>query len=579
MGEFAVLAGPLFSRETLTVPRQSKHFLIRAGYIAALFVLMYTAAQTTFGWQQVRNLGDVARFGQLVFQIFAIVQLTLLIFFSVLFAAGNIAQEKDRRTMLLLLMTDLRDSEFVLGKLCASLLLPAVLLGSSIPVFVIVHLLGGVSLEQVISAIAISAAAGFVAGCWGSLVAFWREKTFQTLAISLIGVVLSIGVIEVVLFFCGPASPIGAAVAGLNPFRAMARVLDPFYTPAGQSYVTAALLSTIELAGVGVLLVVVAILRLRIWNPSRTLGEAATKDDDQRGIARPPRQVWNSPVIWREMRTKAYGRKVILIKLAYLVIAAFGISSVLTSPSDGQKVMELISPAGAAFVGLSLLTMLLVNAQAVTSLTTERDAGTLELLLVTDVTAREFILGKLGGVLFNSKELILTPLLFIAWYPIEGTMTVENFVYVALGFLTLVLFAAMLGLHSGLSYGVSRTAIANSLGTVFFLFVGIFICMVLILQARASFGLQLPSFLVFILGGSLGLWMSLTHRNPSPALTLAAGILPFCTFYAITSFLLGQTLGVCLFVVAAYGFTMIAMLVPAVSEFDTALGRTVLPKG
>ena len=85
--------------------------------------------------------------------------------------------------------------------------------------------------------------------------------------------------------------------------------------------------------------------------------------------------------------------------------------------------------------------------------------------------------------------------------------------------------------------------------------------------------------MVFILGGSLGLWASLTHRNPSSALTLAAGILPFCTFYAITSFLLGQTLGVCLFVVAAYGFTVIAMLVPAISEFDTVLGRSAMPKG
>ena len=71
--------------------------------------------------------------------------------------------------------------------------------------------------------------------------------------------------------------------------------------------------------------------------------------------------------------------------------------------------------------------------------------------------------------------------------------------------------------------------------------------------------------------------MSPTHT--SSALTLAAGILPFCTFYAITSFLLGQTLGVCLFVVAAYGFTVIAMLVPAISEFDTVLGRSAMPKG
>jgi hypothetical protein len=337
--------------------------------------------------------------------------------------------------------------------------------------------------------------------------------------------------------------------------------------------------STAELVAVGILLSVVAVMRLRIWNPSRTLGEAATKDEKVQGVVRPPRVVWNSPVIWREMMTKAYGRKVILIKLAYLVVAAFAIYSIAISPQTGGLVLGMISPAGAAFVGLSLLTMLLVNAQAVTSLTTERDAGTLELLLVTDVTAKEFILGKLGGVLFNSKELIITPLLFMGWFAFRGVISLENFVYISLGLLTLVLFGAMLGLHSGLSYGNSRTAIANSLGTVFFLFVGIFICMILILQARASFGLQLPSFLVFILGGSLGLWASLTHRNPSPALTLAAGILPFCTFYAITSFLLGQTLGVCLFVVAAYGFTVIAMLVPAISEFDTALGRTVVPKG
>lgn len=574
-----MLAGPLFSREALTVPRQLKHFLVRSGYVAALFVLMYTAAQTTFGWQQIRNLGDIARFGELVFQVFAMVQLTLMIFFSVLFAAGNVSQEKDRRTMLLLLMTDLRDSELVIGKLFASLLLPAVLLATSFPVFVIVHMLGGVSLEQIGCAIAISAAAGLAAGSWGSLVAFWREKTFQTLAISLIGVVIFLGAVEVLVILVGTDSRANFVIGTFNPFRAMVRVLEPLNTLNGTTFITTALVSTEVLLGLSATLVLATIWQVRIWNPSRTLGEAATKDENVAGVVRPPRVVWNSPVIWREMKTKAYGRKAILIKLAYLVVAGFAIYSILTSPPDESLVLGMISPAGAAFVGLSLLSMMLVNAQAVTSLTTERDVGTLELLLVTDITAKEFILGKLGGVLYNCKELILTPLLFMAWYAVQGTITVENFIYVSLGFLTLILFAGMLGLHSGLSYEISRTAIANSLGTVFFLFVGIFICMILILQARASFGLQLPSFLVFILGGSLGLWASLTHRNPSPALTLAAGILPFCTFYAITSFLLGQTLGVCLFVVAAYGFTVIAMLVPAVSEFDSVLGRSVMPKG
>ena len=574
-----VLAGPLFSREALTVPRQLTHFLIRSGYIAALFVLMYTAAQTTFGWQQVRNLGDIARFGQLVFQVIAVVQLALMIFFAVLFAAGNVAQEKDRRTMLLLLMTDLRDTELVLGKLCSSLLLPGVLLIASIPVFAIIQMLGGVSLNQIFCAVAISAAAGLFAGSWGSLVAFWREKTFQTLAISLIGIVLYLGIVEGLVAIVGPLSGSGLVVGSMNPFRAMMRVLDPLNMSGGASFSTVAMISTGLLAAFAVTVVVITILRVRVWNPSRTLGDLATMDEKDRGVVRPPRPVWNSPVIWREMMTKAYGRKVIVIKFAYFAIAAAAFYSVYTTPADSALVLGMISPVGAAFIGLSLLTMMLVNAQGVTALTSERDTGTLELLLVTDISAREFIFGKLGGVLFNSKELILIPLGFMVWYVTRGILSFENFIYVTLGFLSLILFASMLGLHSGLSYSISRTAIANSLGTMFFLFVGIFICMILILQARASFGLQLPSFLVFILGGSLGLWASLTHRNPSPALTLAAGILPFCTFYAITSFLLGQTLGVCLFVVAAYGFTTMAMLIPAIGEYDSALGRSEMPKG
>src|SRR5690606_26249028 len=116
-------------------------------------------------------------------------------------------------------------------------------------------------------------------------------------------------------------------------------------------------------------------------------------------------------------------------------------------------------------------------------------------------------------------------------------------------------------------------------GTMFFLFIGIFICMMLMVEARASFALQFTPFLMFILGGSLGLYASLTARNPSRALMFAAMILPFCTFYAITGFLLGNTLGVALMILFAYGFPTVAMLVPAISEFDVALGRTTLDKG
>ncbi|MCA9110325.1 MAG: ABC transporter permease [Planctomycetaceae bacterium] len=573
-----MLAGPLFSRELLIAPRQLKHFLMRSGYVAGLFVLIYTAGQVTFGWQNVQTVGATARFGAFVFQVLSLVQLSLVIAFSLLAAASSVAQEKDRRTLILLLMTDLRDRELVIGKLLGSLLSVLVLIATSIPVFCIVSMLGGTTVQQIFWVQAVCLLTGLAAGSWGSLVAFWREKTFQTLAIGALGIVLFIGAIEGVLAIVGENSPV-AAIGALNPYRTLEHILNPLAMDAGKVEQTVTT-SLIALAVFSVALMVFTIFMLRRWNPSKSVYLAAKEDADQKEtVTGRKREIWNSPLIWREIRTRAYGRKVFIIKLAYMLLAAFVVLLVRQMAGSETMVLGMISAEGFAFVALALVALMLVNAQAVTSVTSERDGQTLELLLVTDVTAKEFVFSKLGGVFYNTKEVIIVPLLLVGWYAMQGQGTLENIFYLLVSYLAVLLFAAMIGLHAGFSYDSSRTAIANSLGTVFFLFIGIFICMMLMVEAQASFALQFTPFLMFILGGSIGLYTSLTARNPSRALMFAAGILPFGTFYAITAFLLGNTLGVSLMVVFAYGFPTIAMLIPAVSEFDVALGRTTLDKG
>jgi ABC-type transport system involved in multi-copper enzyme maturation permease subunit len=580
--EIPLFAGPLFHRELLISPRRLRHYLVRSGYVAALFVLMYTAMQVTFGWQTLKSLGDLARFGGLVFQIFAFLQLTLVLFFALLFAAGNVAQEKDRRTLVLLLMTDLRDRELVLGKLSASLLLVGVLLAVSIPVFVFVHLLGGVSLEQILWAELICAAAALAAGSWGSLVAFWREKTFQTLAFSVLGLVLFVGAADAVAALGGGAAA-GEWAALFSPYRAMSAVAFPLSNQLDTGLVSVSATGPVlALAGLGIVLLAATVWRLRAWNPSRftftrpeeQAGDAATAERPR--VAARSRAIWSNPVIWREIRTRAYGRKTVAITLAYLVLAGLAWYAIAQGAGIGEKVLGMIPAAGFGFVGLAILSLMLINAQAVTALTSERDGNTLELLLVTDITAKEFIYGKLGGILYNTAALIAVPPVLVVYFASQGFVTWEHALYLIASFLALVCFGAMLGLHSGLSYDNSRAAIANSLGTMFFLFIGIFIFMILLVEASSSFLLQFQSFILFIGLGSIGLYASLTHKNPSAALTISAGVLPFLTFYAITEYLLGGSLGVCLWILAAYGFTTIAMLVPAISEFDVALGRTTL---
>ena len=572
-----MFAGPIFKREFLTSPRQLRHYLIRAGYVAALLVLMGTVRQVTIGFQDVTDIGATARFGNLVFQIASLVQMSLVLFFALLFSAAGIAQEKDRQTLILLLMTDLKDRELVLGKLGASLLMVFVLIVASVPAFFLIHQLGGVTVGQIAWSLALCSATALAAGSWGALVGFWREKTFQTLAIGVLGVVLFIGVVEAVVGLAGPASPAGRVVGLFDPYRALWAILAPLSQPGVvRADDVSPLPSLAAMLGLAAVFNVVATLRLRAWNPTRSVFRKPQLDARTRSSHR---AIWSNPVLWREIRTSAYGRKVIVIKLAYVALAVFAVMRLLAGNPFGEPVFGMISPLGMSFVGLSLMSLMLVNAQAVTSLTSERDGRTLELLLMTDVSAKEFIFGKLGGVLYNWKEAVLIPPAIVAYFLIAGGERLENLVYVLLGFLTLVLFAASLGLHAGLSYQQSRTAIANSLGTMFFLFIGIFIFMLLLVEARSSFVLQFTSFLVLIGVGSIALSASLSHKNPSMALAISAAVLPFLTFYSITEFLLQGTLGVCLAICAAYGFTTLAMLVPAVSEFDVALGRTTHDKG
>src|SRR5438132_1523179 len=115
------MLGPIFIREWLTLPRRSGHYFTRSLYLGALWILLLTIWQTSIGWEYTATLGDLARFGLTAFQVLAYVQLTLLLFFAALSAASTVSLEKDRRTFLLLLLTDLANYEIVLGKLLSTL--------------------------------------------------------------------------------------------------------------------------------------------------------------------------------------------------------------------------------------------------------------------------------------------------------------------------------------------------------------------------------------------------------------------------------------------------------------------------
>ncbi len=606
------MLGPIFNRELLTVPRRDRHYVARAAYLGALWVVAITAWLATLGWSRAATLGETARFGPIVFQLLTYVELSLFLFFAALSAASAISQEKDRRTFILLLMTDLRNHEIVLGKLLGSLLPIGALLAATVPLLMMLLMLGGIALHQVLQAVLIVAATAVAAGSLGGLVALWRDRTFQSLAMTVLFLVLYLCVVQGLVALPELFSGLSAAdVKGwqqrLDPFLALGTVLEPVPDTAKAGLAPAYGYSLVML-GVTVLLNGWGLWKLRVWNPSgepimqreKPEDEEAVEDAKARAAAHAApgkaRHIGGNPILWREIFTRAYGRRPLMVKAAYFVVLAFisyyALAGVV-SPREGERLPAFAAAYG--MVPVAVLSLLLIAAQAATSITSERDTGALDLLLVTDLSPQEFIFGKLGGIAYNTKEYLIPPFLLAAvycWYgllaapprnhpELAGSMNLSSLLCLSGSSLVLLAFAMVLGVHVALRTQNSRLAIVNTLSTVFFLSVGTLVCIALIL-INGKFEYQWGSFVFFVVAGVGGLWYVLSGDRPSTALSIASWLCPFAVFYTVANTLVakpGSTesadpLVPFLVIGGAFGFTLAAMLVPLLSEFDVALGRT-----
>jgi len=385
----------------------------------------------------------------------------------------------------------------------------------------------------------------------------------------------------------------------------------------------------------------------------REIPEEEEEKDRAKAHAAPgaEREVWTNPILWREMGTLAYGRRPLLVKIAYFLVLGLICYYALAPLWAGVGTGQFTAAWG--LLPVCILSLLLVSVQAVTAITSERDIRALDLLLVTDLSPNEFIFGKLWGILYNTKEYLLPPILLIAAYawfgflatprnftpglhaeqqlhpatanddasdfgglrrqavltrtaglrsqPIQqdaearqaaealaadvesawASKSIEAFLFLMAGTVVLLAFAIVLGVHVALRNENTRVAIINTLATVFFLSVGTMVCIYLIL-INGRFEYQWTSFILFIAAGIGGLWWVLSGDRPSTALTVASWCCPLAMFYTVTNILVAKpgseesTDPLVPFLVAAgaFGFTLAAMLVPLLSEFDVALGRT-----
>lgn len=551
--------GSIFTRTLAVVPERGKTYVSRSVYAALFLSISATAWLLITGSEQIRNVGDFSRFGARLFSILSVLFLTVSAFQSAIFCASSVSEEKDRKTLDLLLLTSLSSCELTVGKLSSSLVYILSSTLAPFPVLASCAVFGGVSAGQTVRVLLATVSSSILSGVIGSAIAFRSEKTFLTLSLTLL--TLSTWLIA------GETAPYWGSIPSIaiSPYSAVVAASDPAGT---ESLVPFYLFCAV----CSVLIYVPVIIRVRVWNPPRVVKapRAASSSSEPTSVHAEnfvSRPVWDNPILWREVRTAGYGRRLFLFRIGYLIIALLCLYTILSgSVSTFGGTLYFIAP-------LALLSLALITAQSVTSISTERDGKALDLLLSSDLRPSEFVWGKLLGAFWNAKEAVLSPpiLTLVVWY--AGFLPGEYAFYLIVDYLILALFSVTLGLHSGMIYANSRQSIGVSLGVLFFLFVGVAVCLRMALTFSGSFQAQFQPFLALIIGGGAGLYVALGIRNPSSAIALASFGTPCATFYALTAALMNYTFGVFFVVAIAYGFAVAAMLVPAIYEFDIVSSR------
>src|SRR6185369_4814428 len=151
--------GPVFIYEWVTAARRWQMYALRSLFVAALlFAVMLVWVKnvepsTQFG----PDRKAYEKMGEALFYAFVGTQLAVILLAAPAATAGTVCLDKARGNLLHLLVTDLTSREIIVGKLCARLIPTLGLVLSSVPVLMACSWFGGLDLNALLGAYAVTA--------------------------------------------------------------------------------------------------------------------------------------------------------------------------------------------------------------------------------------------------------------------------------------------------------------------------------------------------------------------------------------------------------------------------------------
>jgi ABC-type transport system involved in multi-copper enzyme maturation permease subunit len=435
---------PIVLRIVANGSRRERHLWIRAGFLAVLMaaLLLGMAGQSA-------SLRDLAQRGAQAFTVLSFVQVALICVLTPLFMAGAIAQEANPRTWEILLTTPLNRVQIVAGNLAGRLFFVLALLVGALPLMIATQLFGGVPPAAVWGSFMISACTALAVAAVAVFVSISLSAGKRSVFVFYSAVVMYVlatwaadGALRQPVA-AGAAASSTTVLTPLNPFLALESLLlpssyaRPMAGDAGwlrtqwlshpvRTYCLLTTAGAVLLASAGALSVRSLgsrTVRTPWWrrtarggrSPEPGAGPPSAGEGSDGGERRMAMRVGTNPIAWRERSLR--GTSALAIAGRWGFVAA-GVLAGLAVPflhRIGVLGTEAFRSALLVLVTAETVVIVLtaINMSA-TSVSREREDGSLDIILTTPIQPGPYLAGKLRGLIQFLVPMLAVPTVTLA---------------------------------------------------------------------------------------------------------------------------------------------------------------------
>jgi ABC-type transport system involved in multi-copper enzyme maturation permease subunit len=501
------MLGPIFRVELVSIARRRRYFVLRVLYASLILMVLWATYESSnvFNYGPARqSIQQAAALAAGFFISFSWLQLLAILFVGPAMAVGTIATERERRTIEYLFVTDLSNSEIVLGKTFARLTLMAQLVLVGLPILFLFRLLGGIPAEALLASFLSAAGTAVMLTGLSIAVSVWSPKA-RDATVRIYLLLIALFTLPLMLYgfhrweiindtlWTVALEPLADALWLINPLTTLTQVTGRSFAVGlgwGLADVLPSLGAQLGVAVASLLLALSSVRRVHLAETTKSADLKPRKLE----IPKFRRPLGARPMLWKEMYSStsqtALGRigwgAILLMMIGVIVSTILVFIQELTNPArshDYNNYFQYLA-ALSGYLGTGMLLLMAVRAAGLFAQEKERDCWIT--LLSTPLTGEEIVNGKLLGNLYSTRW--LWGLLFLSWllgivfnplvlYPLAVTM---------LTLLLVSVYTTCLGLFFSLRSATSLRAMAQTLGMLIFFGGGYLFCCCIVLRSNVG---------------------------------------------------------------------------------------------